>query len=376
MTRLVLTGGGTGGHIYPALAIAGGVKRRWPQTEILYIGAKGGMESHIVAEAGYPFRGVTAAGWQGRKITNLAGALIADHKGWREAAALLAVLKPKAVVGTGGYVCLPVALAAVQKHIPLYIHEQNAYPGITNRLISAQAKRVMVSFEEAAEHFPTFIRKKIMVTGLPVRESIATADRAEALAFYGLREDRRTVLVAGGSQGAERINRAMIDVIKDIYVRDDVQILYSTGRRDYQQIADELKRSGIVWETGGADSSNIRMLPYIDRMDLAYAAAHVYVGRAGASTMAEITLNHLPAVLVPYPYASENHQAFNAASLADKGGAVVLEDQELSGQTLLKALVDLLDDEPRRITMAERSSQAAYGRALDNILDVLAEIMD
>lgn len=375
MTRLVLSGGGTGGHIYPALAIGDGIKRRWPGTEIFYIGAKGGMESRIVPEAGYPFRGVSAEGWQGRKIGNLANALKADHRGRREAASLLMALKPEAVIGTGGFVCLPVALAAIQKHIPVYIHEPNAFPGMTNRLISNWAKRIMISFEDAAAFFPAPARRKIAVTGLPIRESIIGADRDEAYSFYQLSGSRKTILATGGSQGAARINRAMLHVIKELYGSRDTQILFATGRRDYQQMEAELDKEGISWK-GAAEGSNIRMLPYIDRMDLAYAAADVFVGRAGASTLAEITLCRLPAILIPLPGAAENHQAYNAASLADRGGAVMLEDGKLIGPLLLKTLRELIDDDDRRLAMSACCYQAAFGRALDDILDVLAEIME
>ncbi|MCL1805026.1 MAG: undecaprenyldiphospho-muramoylpentapeptide beta-N-acetylglucosaminyltransferase [Clostridiales bacterium] len=375
MTRLILTGGGTGGHIYPALAIGDGIKRRWPGTEIFYIGTKGGMESRIVPEAGYPFRGITAEGWQGRKIRSLASALRADHRGRREAANLLGALKPQAVIGTGGYVCLPVALAAIQKHIPVFIHEPNAFPGLTNRIISAWAKGIMVSFEEAAGYFPPHARKRVEVTGLPVRESIADADREEAYRFYGLGKGRVTILAAGGSQGAARINQAMLHVIRELNGSAGVQILFATGRRDYEQIKAELEEGGISpdrSEGGG----NIRVLPYIDRMDLAYAAADVFIGRAGASTLAEITLCGLPAILIPLPGAAENHQAHNAASLADRGGAMALEDRALTGPLLLKAVRELIDDGERRQAMSACSSQAAFKRALEDILDVLADTIE
>ena len=378
MVRLVITGGGTGGHIYPALAIADGIMGRWPGTEIFYIGAKAAMESNIVPQAGYPFRGITAEGWQGRKLLNLAHALNASHKGMREALAILSGLQPEAVIGTGGFVCLPVALAAAQKRIPIYIHEQNALPGMTNRFIASMAKGIRVSFEEAAARFPRLFRHKVSATGLPVRASIAAAQRKEALDFFRLKEGQVTILTTGGSQGALRINQAMLHVIKAWHNKKGVQIIFNTGRRDYPQMAEVLAAAGIAWE-GGQDEesfSNVRMLPYIDRMDMAYAAADVFVGRAGASTMAEISLCGLPALLIPLPHAAENHQAYNAASLVNKGGAVLIEDRKLTGLSLLEALEDLASDEQKRRFMAERSRGASYGRALDNILDVLAEAME
>jgi len=376
MSRIVLTGGGTGGHIYPALAIASGVKRRWPDTEILYIGAKGGMESHVVAETAFHFRGITAAGWQGRKILSLANAVKASIKGRMEAIKLLSAFAPRAVIGTGGFVCLPVAMAAAKKRIPVYIHEQNAYPGLANRLISSWAKQVMISFEEAADRLPLYAKKKAKLTGLPVRETIAGASASEAYSFYQLREGWKTILVAGGSQGAERINRAMLHVIKSLYGQEGVQIIFATGQRDYPQMKEALESAGIGWETSSEAGGNVRMLPYIDRMDLAYAAADVFVGRAGATTLAEITLCRLPAILIPYPFHSDNQQLHNAASIGDKGGAVVIEDKQLTGPVLLNMLRELLDDDNRRMAMAECSYRASHSYALENILDVLAEIMD
>ncbi len=379
MTRLILTGGGTGGHIYPALAIADGIRRRWPQTEILYVGASRGMESRVVPAAGYSFQGITAEGWQGRKISTLSNALKASYRGRQEALELLDRFKPRAVIGTGGYVCLPMAAAAAQKKIPVYIHEQNAFPGIANRLISLWAKKIMVSFGEAAGRFPPNVRKRVTVTGLPVRASITNAKKEEALAFFHLKEGKKTILAIGGSQGAQSINRAMLHVIKNLYHRQDVQVLLATGPRDYEQMAEELKKADIAWsyeEGERGRESNIRMLPYIDRMDLAYGAAQIFVGRAGASTLAEITLCRLPALLIPYPYASENHQAHNAASLAGKGAAVVLEDQKLKGPLLLRSLEEIIGDENKRLAMAKASGEAARSQALDDILNIVKELME
>jgi len=375
MVRLVITGGGTGGHIYPALAIADGLKKRWPHADIHYIGAKDGMESRIVPKAGYSFWGVPAEGWQGRKIGRLTHALKTDLTGWREAAKLLSTFKPEAVIGTGGFVCLPVGLAAAQKKIPFYLHEQNAMPGLTNRLIAIWAKRIMISFAEAARRFPPFSGRKIQLTGLPVRDAIANADRDEGHAFFHLDREKKTILVAGGSQGAARINRAMLHVIKQLYGKNDMQILFATGERGYEEIAETLKADGMTWGISAEETSNVRMLPYIDRMDLAYAAADVFVGRAGASTMAEITLRGLPAILVPLPHATENHQAYNAASLVNKGGAILLEDKDLDGLTLLTSLLEILTDDSKRLAMAACSNRAANGEALEDILTILAEVM-
>ena len=375
MQKLIVTGGGTGGHIYPALAIADGLRQRMPEADIRYIGARGGMESRIVPGAGYPFWGIRAEGWQGRKIPALPRALKVDFEGKREAQALLAAFQPGAVIGTGGFVCLPVGMAAAQMRIPILLHEQNALPGLTNRLIALWAKRIFVSFEEAADRFPPFCKQKVSVTGLPVRQQIAGADRTEASAYFQLDADKKTVLVVGGSQGAASINRAMLHVVAKMYQKPDVQVVLATGQRDYRQMEEEMAAAGIEWEITAGNHGNIRMLPYIDRMDLAFAASDLYVGRAGASTLAEITLNKLPAVLIPLPHAAENHQAYNAASLADKGAAVTLEDSALTGPALLRILEELLADDRRRLAMAGCSFLASHSRALDAILDIIEETL-
>ncbi|MCL1848325.1 MAG: undecaprenyldiphospho-muramoylpentapeptide beta-N-acetylglucosaminyltransferase [Clostridiales bacterium] len=373
MTRVIVTGGGTGGHIYPALAIADGIKKRWPDTDVRYIGGRGGMESRIVPQAGYPFWGISAEGWQGRRIRSLATALKVDLSGSREAEGIIRAFQPEAVIGTGGFVCLPVGLAAAKKRIPIYLHEQNAMPGLTNRLMSVWAKKIMVSFEESVHRFPHLSGRKAVVTGLPVRDSIIQADAEEGYAFFQLDPNKKTILAVGGSLGAERINRAMLQVVGQLYRNHDVQVIFATGQRDFQHVTEELDAAGIQWDTSAGAQSNIRVLTYIDRMDLAYAAADIFVGRSGASTMAEVTLSRLPAILVPYPHATENHQAHNAISLADKGGAILLEDSGLNGNVLLTSLLELLADDHRRAAMAECSYKASYGRALEDILDVLSE---
>jgi len=376
MTRVVITGGGTGGHIYPALAIAQGLKQGWPGTEILFIGAKGSMESRIAPEAGFHFHGISAAGWQGRKPLTLVKALAIDYKGFREASVMLKSFKPKCVIGTGGYVSLPVGLAASVKGIPVYIHEQNALPGLTNKLIALKAKRIMLSFEEAAGRFPLSCGKKTVLTGLPVRESIINASADEAYDFFNLDRSRKTIAVMGGSQGAAAINRAMLHIIKTLYQSEECQIIIAAGIRDYRMMTHELTDAGIKWDPGAGRESNIRMYPYMDRMDLAYAIADIFIGRSGASTMAEITLRGLPAILIPLPHSAENHQFFNAESLVNRGGAVIIEDKKLSGPVLLDALRELLADGERLSAMSASSYRASHSGALEKIMDVLKEVMD
>lgn len=365
--RIIVSGGGTGGHIYPAIAIAKGIEAASPDARVLYVGTGEGMESRIVPERGVAFRPIHARGWQGRKVSSLVKALKTNSQGQKEAGAIIDEFKPDAVVGTGGYVCLPVAQAAKKAGVAVYLHEQNAYPGLANRLISLWAQGLMLTFEEARPLFPKSAQKKAVCTGLPVRPEILAAKRPEAVRELGLQPDIPTLLAVGGSQGARSINFAMIHVAKELYGRAGVQILMATGRRDYERVVKGLEDAAIPVK----GEKNIHLYPYLDRMELALAAADLYVGRAGATTLAELTVRGLPAVLIPYPFASADHQTYNAKSLADRGAAVLLEDKGLTGPKLLAATEKLLADGSRLKQMAERSLECGKPRALDEIVRVL-----
>lgn len=368
--RVIVAGGGTGGHIYPAIAIAKGIIAKWPDSEVLYVGTSGGMESRIVPEAEIPFAAVTARGWQGRTPGQLIKALAAVRKGETEAQKIMEDYAPQAVIGTGGYVCLPVAAAAIRKKIPVFLHEQNAYPGLTNRLISIWAQGIMTTFEEAAAHFPPSVRKKIVLTGLPVRQEIASANREEACARMGLDPGKLTILAVGGSTGARSMNLAMLSVIRHFYEDPAVQILHACGQRDHEMMRQRLEEAGISY----SGEKNIHLRPYIDEMQYALGAADLCIGRAGAAFLAEMTLCGIPGILIPYPYASGDHQTYNARSLEQKQAAVVIEDKSLNGEVLLKRIQELLMDGSLREKMRHNSRKAARPEALDSILQVLSQI--
>lgn len=368
--RVIVTGGGTGGHIYPAIAIAQGIMAKWPDSEVLYVGTAGGMESRIAPAAGIAFAAVTARGWQGRTPGQLVKALAAIRKGETEARKIVEAFSPQAVIGTGGYVCLPVAAAAILKKVPVYLHEQNAYPGLSNRLISIWAQRVMTTFEEAAAHFPPSVRKKILLTGLPVRQEIAAAGRQEACARLGLDPGKLTILAVGGSTGARSMNLAMLTVIRHFCKDPAVQILHACGQRDYEMMQQRLEEAGVLY----SGENNILLRPYIDEMQYALGAADLCIGRAGAAFLAEMTLCGIPGILVPYPYASGDHQTYNARSLEQKQAAVVIEDKKLSGEMLLQRIQEILFNESRRAEMRNNSRKAARPEALNAILQVLSQI--
>ena len=365
--RIIVSGGGTGGHIYPAIAIAKGLEEASPGTRVLYVGTGEGMESRIVPERGLEFKPIRARGWQGRKASSLIQALKTNTAGEKEAAAIIKEFKPDAVIGTGGYVCLPVAQAARKAGVPVYLHEQNAYPGLANRLISLWARGSMLTFEEARPLFPKSARRKAIYTGLPVRPEILSADRDRAREALGLAKGVPALLAAGGSRGAQSVNFAMLHVIKAFYGRDDVQVLMATGSRDYEKITEALAKENILYE----GQKNIHLYPYLDHMELALAAADLYIGRAGATTLAELTVRGLPAVLIPYPFASADHQTWNAKSLVDKGAALLLEDKGLTGPKLLAEAKGLLENPERLAEMAKKSRACGKPQALEEIVSAL-----
>ncbi len=367
--RFVVAGGGTGGHIYPALAIAQGLQGRYPGAEILYIGVTGGMEEDIVPKAGLPFKGIVAAGLE-RKISlkNLKVCWQA-WRGLHEAGRVLRKWQPAVVIGTGGYVCGPVVLAAARQGIPTLIHEQNALPGLTNRILARFCRLIAVTFADSIPYFPRGAR--VRLTGLPVRPEILQGDRQAALKKMGLKEERFTVFSFGGSRGSQTINRAMVAMIKVFQDNPRLQILHAAGRAGYDDFRARCRREGIDL----AAVSNVIIMPYIYNVQDALAVADLVISRAGAATLAELTALGRPAILVPYPYAAENHQEYNARALAQQGAAQVILDRELTGELLIKKVTGLLDNPGRLAAMSAACLALGRPRALEDILNCVGELV-
>lgn len=364
MVRFIVTGGGTGGHIYPALAIAQGLREKYPRAKILYVGKEGGLEADLVPKAGFPFRSIRVQGLQRRlSLANLRALGQAGAAFW-QARRILADFQPLVVIGTGGYVCGPVMLAAVSLKIPTLLHEQNALPGITTRLLARLVKRVAVTFADSARFLPR--RAHLRVTGLPVRSEFLTVRREESRQALGLPEEGFFILSFGGSQGARTLNRAMGEVMERFRHRKDVHFLHVTGPGQYE----EFKKGFSIPENG-----NTTIKPYLDEMPLALAAADLVVCRAGAATLAEITVSGAPAILVPYPYATGNHQEFNARALEKEGAALVIKDEQLKGEILANQIEKLLADPGRLAAMARTSKRLGRPRALADILECVEELV-
>lgn len=367
MRRVIISGGGTGGHIYPAITIARAIADIEP-TEFLYVGSKIGLENTLIPNEGIPFVTIDVRGLE-RKISfrNLvtlgktAGSLLRAEQ-------IIHKFKPDVVIGTGGFVCGPVLLAASLSGIPTLVQEQNVIPGVTNTILSRFVKCVALGYEEAADRFK---RKDILVyTGNPVRKDILTGTRDHGRALLGLDPDKFTLLVAGGSRGARSINNAMIEVHR--YFRDsrDIQILHVTGDHEYDRVVGQLE--GIDGKGRYGEGSHI--IPYLHHMPEALAAADLAVYRAGAVGLAELTVRGLPAILIPYPYAAEDHQRYNAQALVMCGAAKMILDKMLTGRELLEEIVHLKNDPEALKRMARASKSKGRPQAPHDIAELALSI--
>lgn len=367
--RIVVAGGGTGGHIYPALAIARGVQERHPDTEILYVGNNQGMEADIVPKEGLPFKGLPGAGLERKLSIRNLQVLFVTGQGFYRAIRTVKSWKPDVVIGTGGYVCGPVVLAAALSRIPTLIHEQNALPGVTNRILARFVDRVAVTFKESIKYFPR--TQKVILTGLPVRTEILRATRSEGLQKLGFKEDRFLLLSFGGSRGARTINKAMVDVIKHFGQDPRLNILHVTGSAGHEDFLGDCSANGIDLAKFG----NVTIVSYLYNMQDALAAAGLVISRAGAATCAEITALGIPSILIPYPYAAENHQEHNARALEKEGAALMLVDRKLNGDLLCSKIAGLLENRKKLAFMAEASRKMGKTRALEDIIDCIDKLV-
>lgn len=347
--RIIISGGGTGGHIYPALAIADELKNLAAPAEILFVGTKQGLESDIVPKAGYQLKLIEVGGLERRLSWENIKTLSRTVGGLWQSRAIIAQFRPDIVIGTGGYVCGPVLLIASLLKIPTLIQEQNAIPGVTNKILARFVDKVAVGYAEAIPRFP--VPGKVVITGNPIRSEIMAVTREQGQRELGLAPGKLTLLVSGGSRGAHSINKAMTIAAKGIVGREEIQVLHITGKNDYNNIVGLYSQNGIDPEKNG----NIIVKPYLYNMPQALAAADLAVFRAGAIGLAELTARGIPAVLVPYPYAAENHQEHNARVLEKHGAAVVIRDADLTGEILLAELESLFSNKERRESMAKAS---------------------
>lgn len=347
--RIIIAGGGTGGHIFPAIAIANAIKQAQPDTEFLFVGAKGKMEMERVPQAGYQIEGIDIAGFNRSSLLKNLGLPMKLVKSFLQVRAILDRFQPHAVIGVGGYSSFPVLKSAQRRGIPTFIHESNSFAGKSNILLSKKATRIFVASEGMDKFFPA---AKLLITGNPVRKAIVQSQisRSEALSFFGLDDSKKTVLVVGGSLGARSINEVISNHLLDFKALD-LQLIWQTGKVN----ADAYKQRGKA-------SKNVWVNDFIVEMDKAYAAADVVVSRAGAMAVTELCVVKKPVVFVPFPFAAEDHQTVNARYLVDKQAAVMVADSEVNTK-LLSALTTLAMDEAQQNRLKENISKLAVTNA-------------
>ena len=359
--RYVISGGGTGGHIFPAIAIADALKRRMPDTEILFIGAEGRMEMERVPKAGYKIEGLWISGLtKDLSVITLPFKLISSL---RKAKKLLKSFHPDAVIGVGGFASGPTLKAANWLGIPTVIQEQNSYPGKTNRNVGQKAKAICVAYHGLDRWFPN---EKIHFTGNPLRGNInGHCDREESAAHFGLDPNRPVVLLVGGSQGALGINKGISAQIEK-FKGSETQLIWQTGKYYYDQAVKEVKENNL--------EDLVKPTVFIERMDYAYSVADVVISRAGAISISELALVQKPVIFVPLPTAAEDHQTKNALALADRGAAVLVRDADCGSQGLL-AVKEIFDSPQRAAQMSAAIAQMGVRGSADKIVDQIETLL-
>lgn len=368
--KVIVTGGGTGGHIYPALAIAKGLQKVYKDCDILYVGTQKGLEANIVPKTEFKYQFITVEGLPRRINFQSLKSGIKLLRGLGQSFKIISAYKPDAIISTGGYVAGPVGWIGSQMGIPLLIHEQNSFPGITNKILASKAKIICLTFEDSKKYFKD--KSKLRVTGLPVRSEILAVCKKSCYDRLGLDSKRKTVLITGGSRGAQSINNAVLQALPEMIKMTDVQYIFITGEMGYENTVNTIKKQGINLENMG----NITIKPYMYNMEDALGVADLVVGRAGATFLAEITVLGIPAILIPYPYATENHQEHNARSLWKKNAALLIKDAELTGQKLFKEIYNLIMDNQRLESMKKASRDLGKPDALDQIIKAFREMIE
>ena len=361
--RLIVSGGGTGGHIFPAIAIADAFKRRHPDAEILFVGAKGRMEMERVPKAGYPIEGLWISGFK-RELSldnlsfpfKLISSLINAKK-------ILKRFKPDVVVGVGGYASGPIMRKATSLKIPVLIQEQNSFPGVTNKIVAPKAAKICVAYENMEKWFP---KDKIVLTGNPLRNNVVSTEgkHDEGAKFFGLDPQKPIILLVGGSQGALGINKgisAKLAMFKDV----DYQLIWQTGKNYVEQAQKEIDELGL--------GDRVKPVVFIDRMDLAYACADVVISRAGAMSISELSIVGKAVVFVPLPTAAEDHQTKNAMSLVEKEAAMIVKNDE-TPEKLIPTVFELLKNEEKICKMQENIAKFARPNAAEDIVNELDKL--
>ncbi len=361
--KVIISGGGTGGHIFPAISIANELKDRVPGIDILFVGALGKMEMERVPAAGYRIVGLPVVGLPRNISFKMLVFLLKLLQSMRLAKKIIREFKPDVAVGVGGFASGPILKAAVRKRVPAVLQEQNSYAGVTNKMLAIDVNKICVAYPHMERYFPP---EKLVMTGNPVRKNLigAVADKSEAREFFKLNADQPVVLIVGGSLGARTINESVMANL-DLIRKSGAQVIWQTGSIYYREITNRL---------GSETPDNLHVLEFVSRMDLAYAVAEVVISRAGAGTISELCLLGKPCVLVPSPNVAEDHQTKNALALVENNAAMLIKDAD-SKEHLLKETFSLLTDKQRLESLSENIRVLGRPHAAKEIVDVILEVI-
>lgn len=363
--NVLVSGGGTGGHIFPALSIANEVRRRHPEAKILFVGAQGRMEMEKVPAAGYNIIGLPVSGFDRKHLLRNFKVLARLYKSMGMARKILKDFKPDIAIGVGGYASGPMLKEAQKQGIPTLLQEQNSYAGVTNKLLAAKADKICVAYDGMERFFPS---EKIVLTGNPVRRNLLEcgATQEQARQAMGMDPNRKTILIIGGSLGARTINNAIIDGLKRIGEAGDVQVIWQTGKIYDQQCREALDASGV---------KNVAQMAFISNMDMAYRAADLVVSRAGASSISELQLLGKAAILVPSPNVAEDHQTKNALALSTRDAAIMVTDADAAAQ-LVNTMLETVADEAKTASLGTNVLKMALRDAAERIVDEVEKIIE
>jgi UDP-N-acetylglucosamine--N-acetylmuramyl-(pentapeptide) pyrophosphoryl-undecaprenol N-acetylglucosamine transferase len=360
--RIVVSGGGTGGHIYPALALIREIQKKDKNAEFLYIGTERGLESNIVPREGIPFKSIHITGFRRKLSFENVKTVFRFLKGVADSKKILKEFQADIVIGTGGYVCGPVVYAAAKLGIPTIIHEQNSIPGLTNKFLSRYVDKIGICFKEAENYFP---KDKVVLTGNPRASEVVGQDGVKGRISAGLKINQPAVLIFGGSRGAKPLNEAVLKSLTELGSKP-YQVLYITGEVHYDEVKSEVELIG--------NPENVNIKPFIHNMPEVLAGIDLTVARAGATTLAELTSLGIPSILIPSPYVTDNHQEKNALALSSHGAALLLPERELTGPKLIDQIDSILMDQEKLTQMKQASKQLGMPDAAERLYSLMKEL--
>ncbi|NJJ33823.1 undecaprenyldiphospho-muramoylpentapeptide beta-N-acetylglucosaminyltransferase [Clostridioides difficile] len=363
--KVLLSGGGTGGHVYPAIAIANKIRDEHPDAEIIFVGTEKGIESEIVPKYGFELKTVTVQGFKRKIDFDNVKRVFKLFKGLEQSRKIVKKFKPDVVIGTGGYVSGPVLFNASMGKIPAIIHEQNSFPGVTNKILSKTVTKVLTSFEDSHKRFPETAEDKLVFTGNPVRKEILLSRKNIARKNLAISEEKRMVLCYGGSGGSRKINDAMRLVIKNM-VNEDIAFIFATGKSYYDEFMESISDVNL--------KPYQKVVPYLEDMANALAASDLVIGSAGAISLAEITALGKPSIIIPKAYTAENHQEYNAKSIEKQGAGIAILEKNLTPESLNTAVFKLLGDRELLVDMANASKTIGKPEAIDLIYDEIIKV--